>query len=101
MQGVGLEDEMPDLLHWSAALLALLGLFLWFWSGGIRVPQSAESAQYVARRKRQLGRVAIFAAVVSALLQAAVASASTTQLKEIVLWASATPAAIVSTDAGV
>jgi hypothetical protein len=45
--------------------------------------------------------VAIFAAVVSALLQAAVASASTTQLKEIVLWASATPAAIVSTDAAV
>jgi hypothetical protein len=92
---------MPDLLHWSAALLALLGLFLWFWSGGIRVPQSEVGAQSVARRKQQLGRAAIFAAVISALLQAAVASASTTQLQEIVLWASATPATVVSADAAV
>jgi hypothetical protein len=82
---------MLDFLHWSAALLAVLGFFLWLWSVGIRVPETAAGGQSVARRKRQIGRVAIFAAVVSALLQAASASASSTQLQEVELWASAGP----------
>ncbi|HXP77858.1 MAG TPA: hypothetical protein VN823_27230 [Stellaceae bacterium] len=87
---------MLDFLHWSAALLAVLGFFLWLWSGGIRVPQTAASAHSAARLKRRIGRVAIFAAVISALLQAAGASASTTQLEDIVLWASAAPPGGVS-----
>lgn len=71
---------MPDFLHLSAALLALLGLFLWFWSGGVQV----------APLKRQIRRVAIFAALASALLQA-VGSAQATNNPYIELWASATP----------
>jgi len=77
---------MLDFLQWSAALLALVALCLWFWSG---VP----SAEPTIRRKRRIGRIAIFAAVVSALLQAAGASASTTQLEEVELWASAAASA--------
>ena len=92
---------MPDFLHLSSALLALLGLFLWLWSMGIPVPQAAASAQSLARRKRQLGRVAIFAAVVSALLQAAGGPTARTQLQDIELWASAAPAADVVGDARV
>ncbi|HXP72879.1 MAG TPA: hypothetical protein VN823_01940 [Stellaceae bacterium] len=71
---------MPDFLHLSAALLALLGLFLWFWSGGIQA----------ARLKRQIRRVAIFAALASALLQAA-GSAQATENPDVELWASAAP----------
>jgi hypothetical protein len=78
------EGEMLDFLQWSAALLALVALCLWFWSG-------APSAEPAIRRKRQIGRVAIFAAVVAALLQAAGASASITQLEEVEVWASAAP----------
>jgi uncharacterized membrane protein len=79
---------MPDFLHWSAALLAVLGLFLWLWSG-TGVPQPAAHAQSWARRKRQLARVAIFAAVVSALLQAVGGPVQRTELQDIELWASA------------
>jgi len=71
---------MPDFVHLSAALLALLGLFLWFWSGGIQV----------AQLKRQIRRIAIFAALASALLQA-VGSAQATGNPDIELWASAAP----------
>ncbi len=81
---------MPDVLPWSSARLALLGLFLWFWSGGIQVPETAAAPHPVARLKRQIRRAAIFAAVVSALLQA-VMPASHTQLSNIELWASAAP----------
>ena len=87
---------MLDFLHWSAALVALLGLFLWLWSVGIRVPETAVAAQSVARRKRQIGRVAICAAVISALLQAASSSASSTQLQGIELWASSGPSGDVA-----
>jgi len=87
---------MLDFLHWSAAVLALAGLSLWFVSLGIPLPQTAESVHSLARRKRRLGRVAIFAAVISALLQAAGASASTFQLPDIELWASAAPPADIS-----
>lgn len=69
---------MPDLLQWTSALLALVGLLLWFWSAHPVVPF-----------KRQIRRVAIFAALVSALLQVGI-PASRTQLSHIVLWASAT-----------
>src|SRR5256885_11618005 len=86
----GQEGEMLDFLQWSAALLALAALCLWFWSG-------APSAEPAIRRKRQIGRVAIFAAVVAALLQAAGASASMTQLKEVEVWASAGPTTELST----
>ncbi len=82
---------MPDLLHWSAALLALLGLLLWFWSGGLQVPQTTAGPHPVARLKRQIRRVAIFAAVISALLQAGM-PAPRTHLSNIELWASAAPA---------
>ena len=44
----GQEGEMLDFLQWSAALLALAALSLWFWSG---VP----SAEPAIRRKRQIG----------------------------------------------
>lgn len=69
---------MPDLLQWTSALLALVGLLLWFWS-----------AHPVAPFKRQIRRAAIFAALVSALLQVGI-PASRTQLNHIVLWASLT-----------
>ena len=72
---------MLDFVHWSAALLALIGLGLWFWSG-----------HFVVRRQRQIRRVAICAAVVSALLQAAGASAPATERQDVELWASAAPA---------
>jgi hypothetical protein len=83
---------MPDILHWSATLLALMGLILWFWSARIRVPQMAATAHAAGRRKRQLGRVAVIAAVISALLQAASASASPQENPEVWLEASAGPA---------
>jgi len=83
---------MLDFLHWSAALLALVALALWFWSG---VP----SAEPAIRRKRRIGRIAIFAAVVSALLQAAGGSTSTVQLPDIERWASAAPPAEISAPA--
>ena len=79
---------MLDVLQWSSVLLALLGLFLWLWSGGMRVPQAAAGAHQVVRLKRQIRRVAISAAIASALLQAAGASASTERL-DVQLWASA------------
>jgi hypothetical protein len=97
-EGAGEEDEMPDFLQWSAALLALLGLTLWCWSGRIRVPQPATIARGITRRKRRLGRVAVLATVISALLQAAVASTSPEQIAEVWLQASASPAADISTD---
>ena len=77
---------MPDFLHLSAAFLAVLGLFLWLWSGIGSAPAAA------ARRKRQLARLAIFAAVASALLQAVGGPAQRTELQDIELWASAAPA---------
>jgi len=83
----GQEGEMLDFLQWSAALLALAALSLWFWSG---VP----SAEPAIRRKRQIGRIAIFAAVVSALLQAAGGSTSTVQGPNVERWASSAPADI-------
>jgi len=83
---------MLDFVHWSAALLALIGLGLWFWSGRIGVPKTATGGHFEARRKRQIGRVAICAAVVSALLQAAGASAPATERQDVELWASAAPA---------
>jgi drug/metabolite transporter (DMT)-like permease len=83
---------MPDLMQWSAALLALVGLILWFWSSGLQVPQSAASPHPVARLKRKIRRVAIFAALVSALLQAAGTPVSTTtQHHDFELWALAAP----------
>ena len=85
---------MPDFLHFSAAILAVLGLFLWLWSG-LGVPQSPARAHIWARRKRQLGRLAIFAAVVSALLQALGGPPTRTHLEDIELWASAAPVADV------
>ena len=81
---------MPDLMHWSAALLAMLGLFLWLWSA-IGVPHAPAHAHSRARRKRQLARLAIFAAVVSALLQAVGGPPMRTELQDIELWASAAP----------
>jgi len=74
------EGKMLDFLQWTSVLLALLGLFLWFCSGGIRADAL----------KRQIRRVAVFAAIVSALLQVA-GSAEATQHRDVVLWASATP----------
>ncbi len=82
---------MPDLLQWSSALLALLGLFLWIWSGGMQVPQTSAGPHPVTRLKRQIRRVAIFAAVASALLQAGM-PAPRTHLSNIELWAQAVPA---------
>jgi hypothetical protein len=84
-------DKMPEMLQWSSALLALLGLILWFWSGGLYVPQTAGGPHPVARLKRQIRRAAIFAAIASALLQAA-AAPSLTERHEVELWASAAPA---------
>jgi len=72
---------MPDLVQWSSALLALLGLVSWFWAAGMQMP----------RLKRQLRRVALCAALASALLQAAEASASTAGSRDVELWASAAP----------
>jgi drug/metabolite transporter (DMT)-like permease len=89
--GAGQEDEMPDLMHWSAALLAMLGLYLWLWSGA-GVSQPAAHAPSRARRKRQLARLAIFAAAVSALLQAVGGPVQRTELQDIEIWASAAPA---------
>ncbi|MGH7124093.1 MAG: hypothetical protein ACREFI_06950 [Stellaceae bacterium] len=86
---------MLDIVHWSAALLALIGLFLWFWSAGIHVPQTAEGTHVADRRKRQIRRAAICAATVSALLQAAATSAAPAQLNaNVELWASTAPAHI-------
>ena len=79
---------MPDFLHWSSALLAMLGLFLWLWSGLRPAPDPAH-AHIAARRKRQLARLAIFAAAVSALLQAVGGPPTRTQLQDIELYASA------------
>ncbi len=80
---------MPDFVHWSAALLALYGLLMWTCSVGIRVPQTADSAPSRARLKRHTGRVALFAAVISALLQAAGGPAARTQVENVDIWASA------------
>ena len=80
---------MPDFLHWSAALLAVLGLCLWLWSG--RMPKAAPSAHAIAHGKRQIGRVAIFATVVSALLQAVGGSPSPTRYADFYLLVSASP----------
>jgi hypothetical protein len=87
---------MPDFLHLSAAFLAVLGLFLWLWSGVGSAPAAAR-----ARRKRQLARLAIFAAAVSALLQAVGGPAARTQLEDIELWASAAPLASAPADASI
>jgi hypothetical protein len=83
---------MLDFVHWSAALLAFIGLVLWFWSGRIGVPKTASSGHFMARRQRQIRRVAICAAVISALLQAASASAPATERQDVELWASTAPA---------
>jgi hypothetical protein len=88
------EGQMPDLLQWTSVLLALLGLFLWFWSGGLPVPQAAASGHPIARLKRQIRRVAIFAALVSAVLQAAGTPTSTTQRHDFELWALTAPAPV-------
>jgi hypothetical protein len=89
---------MPDFLHWSAALLAVLGLGLWLWSG-IRVPKRAASVLSQAHLKQHIGRVAIFAAVVSALLQAVGGSPPPTQYADYWLLVSVTPPADVSVGA--
>ncbi len=81
---------MLDVVHVSAALLAVIGLLLWFWSGRIGVSPAGDGG-IMARRKRQIRRVAICAAVVSALLQAAV-SAPAKERPDVDLWASAAPA---------
>lgn len=75
---------MLDFLHWSAALLALLALGLWFWS-----------AHPIGRLKRPIRRIAICAAVISALIQAGT-PASPVSASDIVLWASAAPSGSVS-----
>ncbi len=80
---------MLDFVHWSAALLAVTGLLLWFWSGRIGLPKTADG-----RRKRQIQRVAICAAVISALLQAT-ASAPATERQDVELWASTAPADVL------
>ncbi len=85
---------MPDLVQWTSALLALIGFFLWFWSGGLTVPQAAAGVHPVARLKRQIRRVAIFAALISAVLQAAGAPGAATQRLDFELWASAAPAVV-------
>lgn len=84
---------MPDLLQWCSALLALLGLFLWLWSAGM--PKIATGAHPIARLKRQIRRVAICAALVSAVLQAAGTPTSTTERHDFELWALAAPAPIL------
>ena len=66
-------------LQWSAALFAMLGLALWFWS-----------AHPFARFKRPVRRVAICAAVVSALIQAGTPAAPAPS-PDVVLWASIAP----------
>ncbi|HKX09549.1 MAG TPA: hypothetical protein VJN67_15215 [Stellaceae bacterium] len=68
---------MLEFLHWSAALFALLGLALWFWS-----------AHSIGRFKRPMRRVAICAAVASALIQAETPTPPT-QSSNVELWASA------------
>lgn len=75
---------MSDLLHWTSALLALLGLTFWFWSGGLRMPQL----------KRQIQRVAIVAALTSAVLQAVGPPDLTMGSSDAELWASAAPASL-------
>ena len=82
---------MPDFLHWSAALLAVLGLCLWLWSG--RMPEAAPSARAIAHRKRQIGRVAIFVVVVSAVLQAVGGSPPPTRYADFYILVSASPPA--------
>src|SRR5258708_27562391 len=65
-EDAGQEDEMmPDFLHLSAAFLAVLGLFLWLWSGVGSAPAAPR-----ARRNRQLARLAIFAPPLSPPLPA-------------------------------
>jgi hypothetical protein len=76
-----LEGFMLDLLQLTSVLLASLGLILWLWSAHALVPL-----------KRPLRRAAIFAAIVSALLQAGL-PAPRTQLRHIQLWASLVPPA--------
>lgn len=90
-----MEDQMLDFVPWSAAVLALLGFFLWILSGGMRVPQIAAGPHPLARLKRQIRRAAIFATVASALLQAGLPTTST-QSSNIDLWASAAPSASVA-----
>lgn len=75
---------MFEFLHWSAALLALLGLALWFWS-----------ARSVGRFKRPMRRIAICAAVASALIQAGTPTPPTLS-SNVELWASAAPSASVA-----
>jgi hypothetical protein len=71
------EAKLFVFLQWSAALFALFGLALWFWS-----------AHSIARFKRPMRRVAICAAVVSALIQAGTPAAPA-PLPNVVLFASA------------
>ena len=85
---------MLDVVHVSSALLAVIGLLLWFWSGRIGVSAAGDDG-VMARRKRQIRRVAICAAVVSALLQASV-SGPATDFQDVELWASAAPAPLSS-----
>lgn len=66
---------MFEFLHWSAALFAVLGLGLWFWS-----------AHSVARLKRPMRRIAICAAIASALIQAATPTPPTLS-SNVELWA--------------
>ena len=68
---------MLEFLHWTAALFALLGLALWFWS-----------AHSIGRFKRPMRCIAICAAVASALIQAETPTPPT-QLSNVELWASA------------
>ena len=90
---------MPDFVHWSAALLALYGLLMWTCSVGIRMPRTADSAPSRARLKRHTSRVALFAAVISALLQAAGGPVARTQIENVDIWASAAPAQSTSAEA--
>ena len=74
---VGQEEKLFEFLQWSSVLFALLGLALWIWS-----------AHSIGRYKRPMRRLAICAAVVSALIQAGT-PASPATLPHVVLFASA------------
>jgi hypothetical protein len=87
---------MLDFVQLSAALLALIGLCLWFWSSRLGVSQGVEGGhQTMALHKRRIRQVAICAAVISALLQAAAAAAPAKELEDVELWASTAPAAVL------